>query len=55
MHMELGGEGVIQIHLSTVSLAVRQTEEVHTQIEDLLTQIRGLNTHRAAATGGAVR
>ena len=55
MRMELGGEGEIQVHPSTESLAVRQTEEVHTQIEDLLTQIRELNTHRAAAPEAVVR
>ena len=34
------GEGMISMHPATQSLAIRQTEEVHSQIEDLLVQIR---------------
>ena len=49
IYVGLGGEGTISVHPTTESLAVRQTEEVHAQIEDLLTQIRGLNTPLAAA------
>ena len=37
------GEGMIEYHYATQSLAIRQTEEVHAQIEDLLTQIRKMN------------
>jgi hypothetical protein len=40
-----GGEGVIQMHPSTQSLAIRQTEEAHAQIADLLHQIRQLTAN----------
>ena len=39
----MGGEGEIQMHYATQSLAIRQTEEVHAQIEDLLVQIRKMH------------
>jgi general secretion pathway protein D len=42
------GEGVLQMHPSTQSLAIRQTEEVHAQIEDLLTQIRKMHDLQVA-------
>jgi general secretion pathway protein D len=37
------GEGEMAIHWATQSLAIRQTEEVHAQIEDLLTQLRKMS------------
>jgi general secretion pathway protein D len=44
----LGGEGLISLHPSTQSLAIRQTEEVHAQIEDLLIQIRKMHDLQVA-------
>ena len=37
------GDAFMSFHFATQSLAIRQTEEVHAQIEDLLGQIRKLN------------
>ena len=52
LEMQAGGDGSLTIHALTQSLAVRQTEEVHAQIEELLTQIRKMNTlHQAAQAG----
>ena len=48
---ENGGE--IAAHFATKSLAIRQTEEVHEQIEDLLNQMRQINA--AHESGTAVR
>lgn len=39
---ELGGEGAITNHESTLSLVIRQTQAVHQEIEDLLEQLRRL-------------
>ena len=47
---QMGGEGIIEMHPSTKSLAIRQTEAVHAQIESLLEQIRELNETRTAET-----
>jgi len=41
-------EGVLSIYPATQSLAIRQTEEVHAQIEDLLTQIRKMHDLQVA-------
>ncbi|MCL2005067.1 MAG: hypothetical protein FWG73_02775 [Planctomycetaceae bacterium] len=43
------GEGLIQAHAKTLSLAVRQTAGVHTQIEGFLTQVREVNEIRQAS------
>ena len=37
-----GGEGVMNFHFPTKSLAIRQTEDAHKQIEDLLHRVRQL-------------
>jgi len=42
------GEASMSMHYATQSLAIRQTEEVHAQIEDLLTQIRKMNDLQVA-------
>ena len=42
------GDAVLTMHGATQSLAIRQTEEVHAQIEDLLTQIRKMNDLQVA-------
>ena len=42
------GDAMIEFHPATQSLAIRQTEEVHAQIEDLLTQIRKMNDLQVA-------
>lgn len=39
---ELGGDGAITNHESTLSLVIRQTQAVHQEIEDLLEQLRRL-------------
>jgi general secretion pathway protein D len=39
----MDGDAFMSMHYATQSLAIRQTEEVHAQIEDLLNQIRKLN------------
>ena len=44
----MGGEGVLSVYPATQSLAIRQTEEVHAQIEDLLTQIRKMHDLQVA-------
>ena len=41
--MMLGGEGVIEFHYPTQSLIIRNTEDVHAQIEALLNAIREVN------------
>jgi hypothetical protein len=48
---EKGGEGVMTYHKQTKSIAIRQTEGMHAQIEDLLTQRRKL----AANDNGQLR
>ena len=40
MMVEAGGEGVIEFHPPTMSLVVKNTENVHAQIEDLLNTLR---------------
>ena len=44
----MDGEASMSMHYATQSLAIRQTEEVHAQIEDLLTQIRKMNDLQVA-------
>ena len=44
----LDGDAFMSFHYATQSLAIRQTEEVHAQIEDLLTQIRKMNDLQVA-------
>jgi len=39
----MDGDAFMDMHYATQSLAIRQTEEVHAQIEDLLNQIRKMN------------
>ena len=49
---EKGGNGVIEMHPATQSLAIRQTEDVHAQIADLLEQIRKIHEQpREVMTG----
>ena len=52
-----GGDGVgeLAIHWATKSLAIRQTERIHAQIENLLDQIRKLNANVASANQTPVR
>ena len=42
------GDATIAVHSATQSLAIRQTEEVHAQIEDLLNQVRKMNDLQVA-------
>ena len=46
--MDISGGPSMSFHYSTQSLAIRQTEEVHAQIEDLLNQIRKMNDLQVA-------
>ena len=42
------GEGQIKIYTPTQSLVIKQTEEVHTKIEELLTMLRKMHTFHQA-------
>jgi general secretion pathway protein D len=44
----MDGDAFMSFHYATQSLAIRQTEEVHAQIEDLLNQIRKMNDLQVA-------
>jgi hypothetical protein len=45
----------IAVHAATKSLAIRQTEDVHTQIEDLFTQIRWMNDEAHVKNMGTLK
>jgi len=53
-HSDMGGEnlgeGYVTMHAPTQSLAVRQTPEIHAQIEDLISQLRTLKTASESPT-----
>lgn len=46
---ELGGSGTARPYKATLSLVIRQTQEVHEQLEDLLEQLRRMRVEQAAA------